>query len=157
MAMRLSNVENFSITKSSAGRYTVNWTKGDRRYHVWYYLSGAEGRPFLESILHSNPIAPPPGPHRRDHHRALDFLGKSHAEMRADVWKSLTDEAIKAADDALAKEEADKEEASRAARYERIVGRVNAILGGEQPIDPKSRVIFCALLTVPRDDLLRLM
>lgn len=149
---RMTNVQNFTFKKASDGRYAANWEKDGRRYHVWYYLTKG-----LDTELHSNSMDPKVRTYSPQGHRKLNFLSKTWTPMREDVLAHLTPDNIAKADAEHQAAEDQRKEQELTERYARVVQRINGVLDGETPIDGKSRNVFNALLTVPREDLLRLI
>ncbi len=153
---RIHTVEDFGFQKRSDSRYAFGWKFGERRYHLWVYLK--DGTLQLDSDLHSNHVdrkVPGYGPRG---HKKLDPLAKAWLPMFGDLHEALTPELIAEADAKYAKAEHDERERQDNQRYDRLVGQINKLIDNkERPVDGKSRNVFNALLTIPRDDLLRLM
>ena len=70
-------------------RFVINWTDGDRRYHMW--LAG-RGDTISETI-HSNPIKEPESArfNRRSSHRALDASAAKHKPMVDAIRAAIAD------------------------------------------------------------------
>lgn len=148
---RLTNVQNFTFKKASDGKYAANWEKDGRRYHVWYYSTKG-----LDTDLHSNSMDPKVRTYSPQGHRKLNFLSKTWTPMREDVLAHLTGDTIAKADAEYQAAEDKRKEDRAVEQYGQAVTRVNRVLE-DQSLDGKSRNVFCALLTLPRDDLLKLL
>lgn len=152
--LRLSKVQNLKFEKTREDRFLVSWEGALRRYHVWYYPKG-DG---LNDTLHSNPLVAIPGRHSRGGHKPLDLMSARWAPMREDLLAYLTGARFAEAEKAYEVKEAAKVEEQQEERYGAAIGRVNAVLDRKDiTLDGKSRNVFNALLTIPRDDLLRLL
>lgn len=150
---RIHTVNDFGFAKRSDSRYAFDWSFGDRRYHLWTYLK--DGDMQLDAELHSNNIDPKVPAYGPRGHKKLDPLAKAWGPMREDLLAALTPTRIAEADATYAADEHRIEEKQLDERYKRAINRLNRVIDSlEQGV---AKNVFCALLTLPRDDLLRLL